>query len=196
MFDPLADPGAAVTATMGDKRWRNGATLSLVIVGRILLVVGAIMTDVSVVLPWLHLSASDSEVASAPHTPVELDAGPLTILQLSGGGALLAPACLLAALGIAVSGVGIAFSRRSQIQSALAILMLVLLLLYGGGLFLLVSVAPVALSRSSPYYEASVQYGVGVAVLGTLSAAFGASMVLLARRLRSRDKTLEAVPRH
>lgn len=184
----MADPSISSSpVTPIGKRWKRAFTLILAILGRILLIVGAILTGASAFLPWLHLSASNSDAGIAPYGLEELDADPWTILQLSGGGVLLLLALtfLLVALGIFVSCIAVAFSRRTQIRFALTILLLILILFYAGGMFLLLNIAPARLSHSSPYYETTVQYGATIVVLGCLSAVLGASMVFAARLLHT-----------
>jgi hypothetical protein len=90
---------------------------------RVTLVVGGVLTGVSSFLPWFHLSTS-----SPSDGPPEIDVNPWTVVHLDVGAPLLglALALLLAALGILVSSILLAFSHSRRVKSALMSILLAL----------------------------------------------------------------------
>ena len=161
------------TPAEGSRQPKSVALLLLATLVRIPLIAGGIMTGVSAFLPWFHLSTTFGD---GPH---EIDVDPWTMLHLDAGIQLLviALAFLLAALGILVSSLLLAFSTSAHKQSALMLVLLALVFLYLSGALLAQGVASTGLALAWPYYHTTVLDGTAVLILGCLSAAFGAPLV-------------------
>jgi len=97
----------------GSRQPKSAAILLLAILVRIPLIVGGILTGISAFLPWFHLSTSFGD---GPH---EIDVDPWTMLHFGAGAQslVIAFAFLLAALGILVSSLLLAFSSSAHKQS-------------------------------------------------------------------------------
>jgi hypothetical protein len=180
------DPSSALTTQITEAReWmrveehvsESSRPIRIAPTRRITLIVGGVLTGVSVFLPWFHLSTP-----SPSDGPPEIDVNPWAVIHLDAGVPLLALAFafLLLALGIVVSSVLLAFSRSARVRSALIPLVLILVFLCLGGVFLAYNTATTGLTLTSNYY-ATVQHGLVLFIAGCLITALGALMLRGAR---------------
>ncbi len=139
-----------------------------------MLILGSILTAVSVFLPWFHLSAPFGS-----EEPAELDVNPWTVIHLDVGAPPfgLTLAFLLAALVILIGSILLGLSHSARVQSALMPLLLILIFLCLCGVFLAYGVATTGLTFTS-HYHTTVQYGLILFIAGRLVAALGMLMLL------------------
>lgn len=172
MSDPPLRPAPTAPAVGADQPASTGVLLLALLV-RIPLLVGGVLTGVSVFLPWFHLSTP-----SLSDGPPVIDVNPWTVVHLDVGAPLLglAFAFLLAALGILVSSALLAFSRSRRAKSALMSILLALAFLSLCGILLAQNVATTGLALVT-HYHATQEYGLLLFIIGCLGAAFGAPVV-------------------
>jgi MFS family permease len=184
----LSQQPSPETPAKDTSRPKSATILLLAILVRIPLIVGGILTAVSAFLPWFHLSTP-----SPIDGPPEIDVNPWTVIHLDVGAPLfgLALALLLAALGILVSSVLLAFSRNRRIKSTLMSILLALAFLSLCGVVLAQNIATTGLALAT-HYHATQEYGLLVFIAGCLSAAFGAPLVFTLPWPQGRAESAEA----
>ena len=153
------------------------------------MILGSVLTGVSAFLPWFHISTP-----SPSDGPPEIDVNSWTVIHLDVGSPLfgLALAFLLAALGIAVSSIFLAFSRSRRTKSALMSILMALAFLSLCRVLLAQNVATTGLALAT-HYHATPEYGLLWFIIGSLCAAFGAPLVFILPWPRRRPETANAV---